>query len=443
MNMNAQSDVTRQKPTKARYFILALVCIATFINYLDRSNLAVAAPVMSKQLGLNPAMMGLIFSAFGWSYTVMQIPVSYFIDSVGPRLLYGIGLIGWSIFTSLIGLANGFTSLIGCRLGLGVFEAPAFPTNSRVCTAWFPSHERGLAIGAYTGAEYVGLAFCTPILTWLLITWGWPAIFYTTGILGVLIGAAWLAWYRDPSQHKGMNKAELEYIKEGGGLGDSIPVGKKIAWSEARHLFKSRQLWGMYIGQLANTSTLFFFMTWFPSYLVEAKGMTMLKVGIYGAIPFIGAIAGVLIGGKWSDWMISRGCSLSMSRKLPTITGLLLSVMIIGANYTDNFNIVIAFMSVAFFGQGIASAVAWALLSDIAPRELVGLTGGVFSFAANLGGTLSPMVIGFIVNATHSFTSALVFAASLALIGALSYIFVVGECKRVEIEDKGKPVLES
>ena len=423
------------KTTNARWFILFLVCLATFINYLDRSNLAVAAPILSKELGLNPALMGLIFGAFGWSYTAMQLPVAFFIDRLGPRMLYTVGLIGWSAFTGFIGLCNSFTSLIFCRLGLGVFEAPAFPINNRVCTAWFPSKERGQAIGLYTGAEYIGLAFCTPILTWLMVTWGWPAIFFATGFLGVLIGIAWWVCYRDPAQHNGINKAEMDYIKEGGGLGDSVAESKKIKWSEAKELFKHRSLWGMYIGQFANTSTLFFFMTWFPTYLVAEKGMAMLKMGIYGAIPFIGAICGVLVGGKWSDWMIAKGYSVGTSRKLPTITGLLLSISIIGANYTNDFNIVIAFMSVAFFGQGIASAVAWALLSEIAPRSMVGTTSGVFNLAANLGGTTSPMVVGFIVNYTHSFTAALVYAASVALVGALSYIFIVGDVKRIEIPE--------
>lgn len=290
-----------------------------------------------------------------------------------------------------------------------------------------------MAIGYYTGAEYIGLAFCTPILAWLLVTYGWPSIFYATGVLGGLIGLIWYVYYRDPAVYKGVNQAELDLIKNGGGLADTVAESKKVTWKEMRHLFKHRSLWGMYIGQFCNTSTLFFFMTWFPTYLVTEKGMTLLKSGIYGSIPYMGAIAGVLVGGFWSDWMLKKGYSIELSRKIPTITGLLLSVSIIGANYTNDFSTVICFMSVAFFGQGIASAIAWALLSDIAPKELLGMTGAVFSFAANLGGTVSPMVVGFIVNATKSFTAALVFAASLALIGALSYIFIVGRTYRITI----------
>jgi len=431
--MNIQPVTSVEKPTNARYFILFLVCIVTFINYLDRANLAVAAPLLSKEVGLTPALMGLVFGAFGWSYTCMQVPSGWFIDRFGPRVVYTVALIGWSAFTGLIGFCNSFATLIACRMGLGIFEAPAFPINARVCTSWFPSKERGMAIGYYTGAEYIGLAFCTPILAWLMINWGWQAIFYATGLLGLIIGVAWYVYYRDPVQYQGVNKAELDYIKAGGGLGETVAAEKKVTWGEMKHLFKHRSLWGMYIGQFCNTSTLFFFMTWFPSYLVAEKGMTLLKSGIYGSIPFMGAIAGVLVGGFWSDTMLKKGFSVEASRKVPTITGLLLSVSIIGANYTNDFGIVIGFMSVAFFGQGIASAIAWALLSEIAPKELLGMSGSVFNVAANLGGTLSPMVVGFIVSYTHSFTAALVYAASLALIGALSYIFIVGKTDRIEI----------
>lgn len=424
-----------EKPTKKRWFILFLVCLITFINYLDRANLAVAAPMLSKDLGLSPAMMGVIFSAMGWSYTLMQIPSGWFLDRFGPRIVYGVAVMGWSIVTGFFAIASGFRSMIGCRIGLGFFEAPAFPANNRIVTAWFPSNERGLAIGAYTGAEYIGLAFCTPILTWLLVTFGWRSIFIATGILGVLCGFYWFAYYRDPGKCKGVNQKELDLIKKGGGLSDTVAEQKKITWKEMRHLFRSRKLWGMYIGGFSITSILFFFMTWFPSYLVAEKNMAMLKVGIYGALPYFAAIVGVLVAGRWSDWMILKGLGVGMSRKLPVIIGLLLSSVIIGANYTNDINTVTIFMCIAFFGQGMASAVSWALLSDIVPKELVGLCGGTYNFVANLGGTVSPLIIGYLISRTGSYSSALVFISAMGILGAFSYIFIIGKPSRIVISD--------
>lgn len=314
----------KEEPTKRRWFVLFLVCIITFINYLDRANISVAAPFISSDMGFNAAKMGLIFSAMSWSYTCMQIPCGWFLERLGPRVVYGIALFGWSAFTGAMSLTYNFASMIACRLGLGIFEAPAFPANSRIVTAWFPSRERGLAIGAYTGAEYIGLALCTPVLTWLLVTFGWKSIFVATSLIGIIFTFFWLFCYNDPAKSKGVNQEEIDLIKEGGGLSDTIAEKNKVNWKQVKYLFTSRQLWGMYIGGFCNTAILFFFMTWFPSYLVAEKHMTMLKMGIYGALPYMAAIAGVLFAGRWSDWMISKEYGIGISRKLPVIIGLLI-----------------------------------------------------------------------------------------------------------------------
>ncbi|MBX4266876.1 MFS transporter [Clostridium estertheticum] len=424
-----------EKPSKRRWFILFLVCSITFINYLDRANLAVAAPFLSKEFLLNPVQMGLIFSALSWSYTLMQIPSGWFLDRIGSKIVYGIALCGWSVFTMIMGITYNLTSTIFCRLGLGVFESPAFPANTRIVTTWFPSKERGLAIGAYTGSEYIGLALCTPILTWLLVTFGWRSIFIATGLLGITFSVIWFFCYNDPSKSKGVNKAEIDFIKEGGGLSDTIVEKKKVTWKEIKKLVFNRQLGGMYITAFANAAILFFFMTWFPSYLVNEKHMGILKVGIYGSLPYFAAIAGVIVAGKWSDWMISKGYGLGVSRKLPVILGLILSSVMIGSNYTNNVNIIITFMCIAFFGQGMASAISWALLSEIAPKELLGLSCGTYNFIANLGGALSPTIVGYLIARTGSYASALVFVSSMGIIGALSYIFIIGKPTRIIISD--------
>lgn len=432
----AQQAIAAGKATRARYFILFLVCVVTCLNYLERANLAVAAPHVQQEMGLNPALLGVVFSAFSWSYALMQMPSGWLLDRWGPRLVYTVALVGWSLSTATIALAKGLAMLIGIRLAVGFFESPTFPANGRIVTTWFPAKERGLAIGAYTGAEFIGLALLTPVISWLMVTFGWRSVFVITGILGVIAGLAWHRYYHDPKDYPKVNEAELEHIRQGGGLADSVQEQRKITYREVGCLFEHRQLWGMYIGIFASTATLYFFMTWFPSYLVVAKKMTMLKAGFYASAPFLGAICGVFAGGRWSDWMLDRGFSLAIARKLPIITGLLLSGTIVAANYTTEINVVIVIMAVALFGQGMAATVAWALLSEIAPRELMGITGGVFNFAANLGGVITPMIIGLIVNVTNSFETALIFIAAVALTGALSYIFLVGKPCRVEVSAK-------
>jgi MFS transporter, ACS family, D-galactonate transporter len=421
------------KRTRVRYSILALLFLGVVINYVDRANLALAIPFIGVDLHLNAVEKGLILSGFGWTYAFMQIPGGFVIDRLGPRLTYWISLGTWSIITALQGLARSAGALIGLRLALGIAEAPAFPVNSRVVAAWFPNQERASAVGIYTSGEYVGLAFLTPVLALILANFGWPAMFLICGIVGVIYAMIWFWRYRDPKRSRSVNEAELNHIREGGGLAERALEHSKVKWSEALELLKHRQLWGMYIGQFAAASTLWFFLTWFPSYLVTARHLTIIKVGLYAIIPYIAAFFGVLVGGAVADWLLRHGLSVGASRKIPITVGLLLASVIVLANYLNSIELVITVMSIAFFGQGI-TGIAWTLVSDTAPRELLGLAGGVFNFFANLGSILTPLVIGFVLAATNSFNDALVYMSALALVGALSYIFIVGKVYRIELK---------
>lgn len=424
------------KPTKVRWFIISLACLLTLINYLDRVNLAIAAPIMSKELGLNPAMLGVVFSTWGFAYTIAGVPVGCIMDRFGTRLVYTVGLFGWSMFTVLTGAIHGLNTLLGCRIGVGIFESTQKPANLRIATAWFPRKERGKAVGSYITFEYVGQAFCLPLLAWILITYGWASVFYITGALGIAATFIWWQYYRDPGQSKSINQAELDYINQDREVEvNSAQETRKITRSAVRNLFTHRLLWGMYVGQFALASTFYFFATWLPSYLVAEKGMTLLKVGFFSSLPYVGALVGAQFGTRWTDWMFSKGYSVSSARKIPIITGLVASSVVIGCNFTDNPYWVMVCLVVALSGQAMGVAMGWTLMSDVAPRGYVGFYSGVFNCAAMLGGSLTPMVIGFIVNATHSFVAALSYVAGVSLLGAFCYIFVIGKVYRIEIAD--------
>ena len=422
--------------SSARYEILALLAIGTMINYLDRTVLGIAAPQLTKELGIGAAVMGIMFSAFSWTYAASQIPGGIFLDRFGSKLTYYIAMTFWSVFTLAQGLVHGVGSLLACRLGLGVSESPCFPTNSRVVATWFPQRERALATGTYTVGEYIGLACFSPLLFALMGAYGWRSLFFVVGAAGILFGVIWWFCYREPHEHPRANAAELEYIEAGGGLTREETSGARKAtrfsWSTVGELLKHRQLTGICLGQFAGNSTLVFFLTWFPTYLATERHMGWLKIGFFAILPFIAASVGVMFGGWLSDSLLRRGKSANVARKLPIITGLLLASTIVLANYVKSDTVVIAIMSVAFFAQGMA-ALGWTLVSDIAPEGLLGLTGGIFNFAANLAGIITPLVIGFIVAATGSFVGALVFIGVVALIGAMSYVFVVGDIKRITL----------
>lgn len=428
----ASTAVSTGKRTNARVLILVLITVGTMINYLDRSILGVAAPSMTAELGISAAVMGLVFSSFSWTYAAAQIPGGVFLDRFGTRLTYSLAVSVWSLFTLLQGFIGGVTTLILCRLGLGVAEAPCFPANSRILSTWFPQHERARATGVYSIGQYFGLAFMSPVLFWITAALGWRMLFIIIGGLGIAFGILWWFVYREPHDAKQANQAELDYIEAGGGLAHKGAL-TKFDFRDIGRLLSKRQILGASIGQFAGNSTLVFFLTWFPTYLATERGMSWLKVGAYAVLPFICASIGVLLGGTISDLLLKKTGNATLARKLPIVAGLLLASCIVGAAFVDNNQLVIAILSIAFFGQGMTN-LGWTLVSDVAPKRLIGLTGGVFNLCANLAGILTPIVIGVVVAATGSFFGGLAFISVVALIGVLSYVFILGPVVRVEIE---------
>lgn len=422
-------------PTRRRWVMLSMLLIATIINYVDRVNISIVAPFMAKDLGLDKIQMGLIFSAFAWTYAFALVPAGFIADRFGSRFTYGVSLISWSAVTVAQGLASGFASLFGLRLAVGALEAPAFPANSRAVTVWFPARERGMASSIYVCGQYLGTALFTGALLWLATTYDWRHVFYSTGLVGIVFGVIWLFVYRDPLACKKVSKEELKYIEDGGGLVKSSQERTRFNWRQIAELFRYRQVWAICIGKFASTSALYFFLTWFPTYLIDERKLTTIKVGIFAILPFVGATVGILLAGIVSDTLIRRGVSLSFARKLPLVVGSMLGMSIVLVNFTDSNAVCIAILTLAFFAQGIASS-SWAAVSEVAPKELIGLTGGVTSLAANIGGIVTPIVIGAIVHYTGSFAWAFWFIGGVALMGTLSYSLLLGKLYRIQLQTR-------
>jgi len=414
--------------------ILALIAVGTMINYLDRTVLGIAAPFLSTDLGLTASQMGLVFSAFSWSYALLQIPGGIFLDRFGTRLTYFVAVVFWSVFTALMAAARSLPALIATRIGVGVFEAPCFPANSRVLATWFPQHERARANGIYSFGQYVGLGFLSVPLFWITQRFGWRGLFIVVGAFGVVFGLTWWALFRNPAESRTVNRAELEYIEAGGG-GEYKGEPVRFEWRHIRALLRHRQVVGASIGQFGGNSTQVFFVTWFPTYLVTARGMTFIQAGIMTSLPYIGASVGVLAGGLVSDLMLKRTGSANLARKLPIVSGMLLASTIVAANYVPAGSdaAVIAIMSIAFFGQGMTN-LGWTVISDVAPKKLIGLTSGIFNFSANLAGIVTPLVIGITFQLTGSFVGPLVYIGVVALIGAFSYSVILGDIHRLEMD---------
>jgi ACS family glucarate transporter-like MFS transporter len=435
----------RRLDSRARWGILAILFIVTTLNYADRATISIAGPEIKKALGLSPVEMGYIFSAFAWSYVLAQLPGGWLLDRFGSKITYFLSIFLWSVFTLLQGtvgfLAGGaaVATLFALRLLVGAAEAPSFPGNSRITSAWFPSHERGLAAAIFNSAQSFATVLFAPIMGWLVHSYGWQSVFYFMGALGIVIAFVWLKTNYGPKQHPSISASELRYLEEGGALVD-IDRGKAAAkptqvrtWACIKELLGNRMLLGVYIGQYCITTLTYFFLTWFPVYLVQERGMTILKAGFVASLPAIAGFLGGISGGWLSDRLARRGYSLSISRKTPIVIGMLMSMSMIACNYIRADMLVVAVMSLAFFGKGVG-ALGWAVVSDTSPKEAGGLSGGLFNTFGNTAGITTPIVIGYIVQGTGSFAGALVFVGANAAMAIASYLFIVGDIKRVKLE---------
>ncbi|WP_111980029.1 MFS transporter [Algibacillus agarilyticus] len=435
-----------EKPTKKRFQVLTLIFISVVINYMDRTNISVAASALTEELSLTSVQMGLIFSAFGWTYSILQIPGGLTVDLVKIRILYPFILTAWSIATLVQGFISSFSALIGCRMVIGVFEAPSYPCNNKIVTSWFPENERASAIAVYTSGQFIGLAFLMPVLALIQSYFGWRGLFIISGIIGIVWAAIWYIFYRDPHDHPSINKAELKLIQGEEHTAKSlsqekdspvVDIPQKITKQDFATVFSSKKLWGIYIGQYCLGGTLMFFLTWFPTYLVEYRGLDFIKSGFLASLPFLAAFCGVLVSGFTSDFLVKKGISKEVARKAPIIFGMFLTIFIVGANYTDDTFWVITFLSIAFFGNGLSS-IAWVFVSLLAPKHLVGLVGGCFNSIGGLAAVTVPIIIGFLVK-DGDFKPALLFIACLAAIGSCAYLFLVGKIEQVPTQ----PVIKS
>jgi len=423
-------------PTRRRFRIMGLLFVTVVINYLDRSNVSIAAPSLVDEFHLDPVQLGLVFSAFSWSYTAFQLPGGWLVDRVRPRVLYPVIILLWSLATLSLGLANGLIALIALRMAVGFFEVPTFLINNRIATTWFGEKERATCIAVYTAAQSVGLAFLTPVLVWLKVAFGWPSVFFFTGILGLLWSLGFFQIYRDPADDPKVNAAEVLHIASSGGIpnltqrsAERRAAAGGSVWRDLGIVLGRRKLWGIYFGHFVWGTVGTFFSSWFPTYLVTYRHFTFIKAGFYVSLPFLAVFLGVLCSGTISDLLVRRGFSLTFARKTPIIGGLICSTSIVGANYVDSEPLIIMFLTFAFFCNGVAS-IHWSLVSATAPERLIGLTSSVFNFVGGLAGILSPIVIGFLLRA-GDFRLPLVFIACIEAMGVCSYIFVVGRLERV------------
>jgi len=349
------AETAGTRPTTVRWFpILALVFVATLINYLDRAVFSIARPLFTKELGIAPIVAGTLGSAFSWSYALAQIPGGAVLDRYGTRLVYFISLLSWSLVTMLQGLINTVGAFLGLRVALGVCEAPCFPANSRVLNSWFPQQERARANSIYAVGMSAGLAFFVVPLFWIAEHYTWRGLFFVAGAIGIVFGVIWYAFYREPRESRLVNAAELDQIAAGGGFAKDKIGQTPISLANIARVSKLRPILIISLTQFCGNTVLTFFLIDFVNYLATQRQMPWIKAGIYTSFPYMAAAIGGVVGATVADRIIKRGGSITFARKLPVVSGLILASSLVLANWVPagQDTLVIAIMSVAFFGQG-------------------------------------------------------------------------------------------
>jgi ACS family D-galactonate transporter-like MFS transporter len=309
----------------------------------------------------------------------------------------------------------------------------AYPTNAKAVSEWFPKSERAFATSIYDSGARAGSVLALPLCTWIIGSFGWRASFIVTGLIGVIWAILWNRMYRHPSKHPKVSQTELDYIVAGQTAVNPAVQGPKVPWSS---LFRYRTIWGMMLGFFCLNFVIYFFVTWFPTYLRDGRGFTAVKTGIFGMIPGLFAMLAGWLGGQTSDFLVRRGMSLTKARKIPIVGGMAMASSIGLAVIVPSAAGAVALLALSYGSLCFAAASIWSLPADVAPTTRhVASIGGIQNFASNTAGICITYIVGKLLAKTGGFVAPLMLAGGFAILGALSYLFIVPEIKPLEAKD--------
>jgi len=401
---------------------LALVMLvgSGVINYLDRATLAVANEYIRADLGLSLGEMGVLLSAFSWSYALCQLPVGALVDKVGPRWLLFFGLVIWSLAQAAGGLASTFGYFVVVRIILGIGEAPQFPSAARVVSNWFPTRSRGTPTGIYNSASPLGVALAPLCLPPLIAATSWHWAFFVTGGLGLVAAIIWVTLYRDPVREQ-LTAEERAYLEQE----ESADAAAKTSFASWCALFRYRATWGMMLGFFGSVYLNWVYLTWLPGYLRTERHMDLAQAGLAASVPFLCGFAGALVAGWASDRITRYADSPVSSRRNAVVVAMLgMVAFTIPAALVESNVVAVACISIVIFLANASSACAWSLATVVAPRSRIASLGAIQNFGGFLGGALAPVLTGYIAQG-WSFVPALLTGAGIAFVGAMSYLILV------------------
>ncbi|CAB3674147.1 MFS transporter [Paraburkholderia rhynchosiae] len=423
-----------------RWFVVALLFLAGVVNYLDRSALSIAAPLIQKDLNFSHAQMGVVFSSFFVGYALFNFVGGVLSDKIGAKRVFGTAMGVWSVFCGATALATGIGSLIVLRVLFGMGEGPFSSSNSKMVNNWFPRKEVASAIGVISSGTPLGGALAGPVVGFMAVQFGWRWAFVAIMLLGLLWLIVWAATTTEhPQQNSRVTSDEMELILAGQADEHAIAHSADGAKLGLRHFLRKPIILATAFAFFSYNYVLFFFLSWFPTYLTEAHHLSLHDMSIATVIPWVLGSIGLAAGGFISDLILRLTGKPLLSRKIVLSTCLgAAAVCVALAGRVVSTQSAVALMSVSIFFLYVTGAVYWAVIQDTVPREHVGGVGGFVHLLANLAGVIGPAVTGFIVQATHgAYGSAFVLAGAIAVLGAVCSLVWIREPRASTLTMKG------
>ena len=426
------AEPAQTQPSRGRWYVLLLISVMYLITYLDRVNISTAAPAISKEFGFDKVTMGIIFSAFVWAYAAFQVPGGWLSDRFGARGVLA-GVVGyWSIMTAATAMAFGSVSFVAVRFLFGVGEAGAFPGATRAMQLWYPRRERGLVQGVTHSASRLGAAIAPPIVVLIMSHFGWRSVFYICGASGMVWSLWWYLTYRNlPEEHSLVNKSELETIRGLDGKGALNPPPIEQQTNVPRSvLVRSPNMWAIMCAYFTYVYCLWIFLSWLPSYLIEARHFTLIKVGLYASLPLFAGVIGDTVGGVATDWLLKVTGSAKIGRRVVAIVGLLgCAICIVPAALTENAYVAVYGLTASMFFLEFTIGPSWAVPMDTGGKYS-GTVSGMMNMAGNIGGALSPLVFGILAQGGN-WQAPFIVAAVLLVAGAAVWAFWLDPDKQI------------